>query len=237
MVAIINSDTHAPSVAAEQTYQELTIGSLLDTKRIVAQVLPELLERSARDPFFRESFIEDSRLTIESVLSRHHSSPVRLPEYLQIRVVEDSASVVNFVAPAYSETMKGPNAAPSPTCEVLIEAGKDPALLAQLVSSPNETLRAALSSKGYPTAGLEQFDQVTVHTQEIDEIVIVLPCRPIDRVAQSLAIETELNLASGDQITTMEPGGVFYTSTAFTFCGNECSSNICNSTKSYCSCN
>lgn len=238
MTATLTTEPSVSSRRHEDIGTALDAGSLVTSQRIISEILPELIERSARDPFFRESLIEDSRSTIESVLSQRAADRVSLPDYLTVTVVEDSEGATHLVAPNGAENMKGSAAAPSPVCELLIEASNDPELLAQLKANPVDVLARELSARGYSAASVSELPEVTVLTPEANEIVIVLPNRLLGRVAASSAIETELNLAewfTGDSVGS-DKIVASYTSTAFTYCGNECSSNICSSNRSYCTC-
>lgn len=238
MTATITTEPIVSSRRHEEIGTSLDSGSLVTSQRMIGEILPELIERAARDPFFRESLIEDSRSTIESILSHRASHRVSLPDYLTVTVVEDSDGATNLVAPNPTENMKGSAAAPSPVCNLLIEASNDPELLTQLKANPTHVLVRELSARGYPASGVSELPEIKVITPEANEIVIVLPNRLLGRVAASSAIETELNLAEWFSGESVDSGRIVasYTSTAFTYCGNECSSNICSSNRSYCSC-
>jgi hypothetical protein len=238
MSATVTLDQNARSVLHEDTAQALEVGSLVKYQQMIGEMLPELIERSARDPFFRESLVEDSRSTIESVLSHRTNGRVTLPDYLELKVIQDTESVTNVVVPTHDERMRGATAAPTPVCEILIAAGEDTDLRAQLVSDPVRVLEARLAALGYPASSVKELGDINVHVPEVNEVLIVLPKQPMDRVPASSTVQAELNLASwylGDE-KGADKIVASYTSTAFTYCGNECSSNICSSNKSYCSC-
>lgn len=238
MTATITTEPIVGARRHEDVGTSLDAGQLVTSQRMIGDVLPELIERAARDPFFRESLIEDSRSTIESVLSHRAADRVSLPDYLMVTVVEDSDAATHLVAPNPTENMKGAAAAPSPVCELLIEASNEPELLAQLKANPTDVLSRELSARGYSASSVSELPEIKVLTPDANEIVIVLPNRLLGRVAASSAIETELNLAewfTGESVGS-DKIVASYTSTAFTYCGNECSSNICSSNRSYCSC-
>jgi|GEM_PF-4468136 len=73
--------------------------SLYEVRERMGSIMPELLDRSMREPAFRESLLSDTRITIESLMSSSEGRSVRLPDFLAIKVFEDSDAVVNLVIP------------------------------------------------------------------------------------------------------------------------------------------
>ncbi len=66
------------------------------------EVYAQLVAKAAADPVFRESLLTNPRLTIEAELARTVGE-VKLPQSLEIKVVEDTPNKMHLVLPANRE--------------------------------------------------------------------------------------------------------------------------------------
>jgi hypothetical protein len=166
--------------------------SLVDVRDAIGQLVPQIVDRFHRDPFFRESLLEDTKTTIQSLLASSGTTAMQLPDYLTISIREDSANRMHLLIPhPYATTT--PSNAPNDLLSLLSQASNDPELRDQLLHSPARTLEQELSLRSGQQVRIPSDLEVVVVPQDAHEFAIVIPERPLDRVFTSEAIEAEFD--------------------------------------------
>ena len=231
--------TTLPAVMATESETAMTRAEVLSlhaTHRAIVEIMPELITRSAREPYFRESLIKDPHITLESVIHRSLGQDMKLSGLVDITVVEDTRQLINLVVPQFNEDVRSLGSEVSPVVKVLLRAAEDKTLAEELKESPRSVLERETAQL---SGGAAQFDEgleLRVHLPEANELVIILPEKSAPRVEFSSAVDQELGLYSDVGIVAYRTDTGFGCTTALTSCFTGCSSCSCHTNSTYSDC-
>ena len=209
-----------------------TSASIHAAKDGVAQILTHVMDRAGRDPFFRESLIADPEITLNSILSKLSAGTRSLPDFVSVRILEDTETVMNLVIPSPSNDFMSEQRDPSTLLAVLTEASTNSALAEKLTSDPRGTLEQELSARTGQEIQLDSNLDIRVTSAMPGQLVISLPPRTPTNVLWS---PTDEALYSQDSLTPMAASTnvdtcrytTDYCQTSFTNCGNGCGTSGC----------
>lgn len=198
----------------------------------VAKILANIVDRASREPFFRESLIADPELTINSMLNKLPSGGNTLPEFVSVKVVEDTDSVMNLVIPSPSNDFADAQRDPSTLLAILSEASTNAKLAAELTSDPRGTLERELSSRNNLEVKIDQSLEVKVTAAQPGQLVITLPAQTSPNVPWSAtdeALYSKDSLSPIAGLTNVDSCRYTtdYCNTNFTNCGNGCGTSGC----------
>ncbi len=199
-------ETLTQNLTTSKNELELTTGgaaSLLAIRDAIGDLVPEMTDRAHRDPFFRESLVEDSRITIEALLAGSSSTVKNIPDYVSVSVREDSAQRMHLLIPQPYAGVVAANE-PNALMNVLVQASTDPYLQQELLSEPKATLERELSKLLGEIVTIPSALDVVVVPQAVNELVIVIPARPLDTVSVSPIVEEEFepDYLNGIEVTS-----------------------------------
>ena len=228
-----------PAVAAAESEMTMTRAEALSLHAMhqaIAEIMPEVITRSAREPYFRESLIKDPQITLESVIHHSLGKGIKLSGLVDIKIVEDTARQINLVVPQFNEGARGQGDEVSPIVKVLLRAAEDKELAEELKNSPRSVLERETAQLLGGSARFDEGLELIVHLAEPNELVVVLPEKRASRVELSSAVDQELSLYSDVEITAYHTDTGFGCTTAFTNCFTGCSSCMCHTNSTYSDC-
>lgn len=206
--------------------------SLQSAEKALAALYPEIIERAARDEAFRDSILKDTAITLNALLSGKGLGVEKLPGYMQVIVVEDTADTMHLVIPAAFEAYIGSFKDNSSLGAILLDASRDPELQNRLIEAPHSTIQSEMRLRGEYHFDIDRSLAIKVLASEAGQLTIVLPERT---KTSPLAVLSESGFDASDA-NSLEASDTSYDrcrhtndycQTSFTQCGNGCGTSGC----------